>query len=333
MSAVPGRRLAAAAALLVLAALGGCAGGGSPQPAATTAAPASGTGGATTTGRGTAAFGAWVQPTGGHDQEAQKRAVLALEAALGHRLAIDHFFVPDLAPASTFAWRLGWDARQGRTPMISFGSSLDTHQVAAGAYDQILRGYADAIRASGAKQVLIRYAHEMDGALNASWVHDGRSYVAAWTHVHGIFTGLPVQWVWAPNAPAFAGRGNGVEPYYPGPALVDWVAADGYNFYTCANHRNWRSFDQIFAPFLAWGARAGKPLMIAEFGSLQDPARPQRQAQWLADAIRQAAAHPQLKAVVYYDSDGHGCDWRLDSSPVTMSALGRLGTSPVLADG
>jgi hypothetical protein len=273
------------------------------------------------------AFGAWAQPVNGYNQEKQKQAVLTLEKSLGHKLAFDHFFAAKLPPASTFAWRLKWDAEQQRVPMITFGFGADTEQVVAGDFDDTFASYADAIRESGADRVLLRYAHEMDGVKNQSWVHSGPAYVAAWKHVHRQFKGLPVEWVWSPNAPAFAGKTGGVDQYWPGDDAVDWVGADGYNFYTCQNHKSWKSFDEIFAPFLAWGEAKDKPLMIPEFGTLDDPKQPVRQAQWLADAVATANRHPQLKALVYFDSDGQECDWRLDSSGPTTKMLARLGTT------
>jgi hypothetical protein len=276
------------------------------------------------------AFGAWAQPVGGHGQEQQKQAVLGLEAQLGHKLAFDHFFVAQLAPVSTFNWRLKWDIAADRVPMISFGFGIDTTRITAGDYDPVLKSYAAAIRADHPKTIVLRYAHEMDGVKNQGWVHSGPAYIAAWKHVHAIFAGLPTQWVWSPNAPAFAGRNGGATAYWPGDDQVDWVAADGYNFYKCQNRKDWKTFDQIFAPFLAWGAQKNKPMMIAEFGSPADSDRPIRQAQWLSDAVADAATHPGLRALVYYSSDGHECDWRLDASPPTLASLAELGTTAAI---
>lgn len=278
------------------------------------------------------ALGAWAQPTGGHSRERQMAAVTDLEAELGHRLAIDHFYVSDLADPQTWRWRLDWDVENGRVPMISLGFGTDTRQIAAGRFDPLLRSYAAAISAGHAQRVMIRYAFEMDGAANQEWVHSGPDFVAAWKHVRSIFADLPVEWVWSPNAPAFGGSNGGVDQYWPGDGQVDWIAADGYNFYTCADHRRWKTFDEIFASFLTWGAQKGKPLMLAEFGSLDDPEQPTRQAGWIADVVNQASEYPQLKALVYYNSDGHGCDWRLDSSDRTSALLSDLGLSDRVAE-
>lgn len=275
-------------------------------------------------------LGAWAQPRNGHGRTQQMAAVTDLESLLGHKLAIDHFYVPRLAPVSTWDWRLQWDLQQSRTPMVSLGFGADTRRVAAGDFDPILRSYAEAIRAEHGT-VLIRYAYEMDGVKNVSWVHSGPDFIAAWRHVHQLFQGTPVQWVWSPNAPAFAGKNGGVQQYWPGDDVVDWVAADGYNFFTCeGSRREWRTFEEIFDPFLAWGSEKSKPLMVAEFGSLQDPDNPQRQKQWLENAMAQASRHPQLRALVYFNSDGQGCNWRLDSSSDTKASLLHLGGSSAL---
>jgi hypothetical protein len=313
--------------LVVTGLLAGCTGGDEAKPVAGKTDPIVVAPPATDT---PPAFGAWAQPVGGHGQEQQKQAVLSLETSLGHKLAFDHFFVAQLAPAKTFEWRLNWDVEQDRTAMISFGFGIDTTRIVAGDYDSVLKSYAAVIRENHPKTILLRYAHEMDGAKNQSWVHSGPEYIAAWKHVHQIFGGLPVQWVWSPNAPAFAGRNGGVDAYWPGDDQVDWVAADGYNFYDCQNRKDWKTFDQIFAPFLTWGARKKKPLMVAEFGSPADPDRPTRQAQWISDAVAEANTHPGLRALVYYSSDGHECDWRLDASAPTVASLAKLGTTATI---
>ncbi|GAB3245020.1 glycoside hydrolase family 26 protein [Kineosporia babensis] len=278
------------------------------------------------------AIGAWAQPTGGHNRDRQMAAVTQLEADLGHKLAIDHFYVTDFAEVRTWDWRLQWDLEEGRIPMISMGSGADTQLVASGMFDPQLESYAEAIADSGAERVLIRYAFEMDGALNRDWVRSGPDFIRAWQHVRSKFEGLPVEWVWSPNAPAFDGTNGGVDQYWPGDDQVDWIAADGYNFYTCADHRYWKSFDEIFTPFLEWAESKEKPLMLAEFGSLRDPEQPARQAEWIADSVSRASTHPQLKALVYFNSDGQGCDWRLDSSDHTNAMLPDLGLADQVAE-
>lgn len=284
---------------------------------------------------GAALFGAWVQPLGGHTRSAQMHAVTDLEARLGRKLAIDQFYVPRFSAVATWQWRLIWDGQQGRVPMVSFGTEVNTQSVVAGTYDAQLRGYGTALRAFR-HPVFMRYGGEMDGVRNRPWVRSGNDYVAAWRHVRAVIAAPNAQWVWSPNAPAFGGAHGGVNQYWPGASQVDWVGADGYNFYGCHPTQPWMSFNEIFAPFVTWGKRMNKPLMVSEFGTTEDPRQPDRKARWLSDIVRDLHhSMSPIKAIVYFDSDSAamGCNWRLDSSQSTRQSLALLGHASALSAG
>ncbi|MGN6611755.1 MAG: glycoside hydrolase family 26 protein [Angustibacter sp.] len=232
--------------------------------------------------------------------------------------------MPQIAPVDRWRWRLEWDAAQGRTPMISIGYGTDVRDVADGRYDAELRSFRTAIEQMGAP-VLVRYAYEMDGAQAAPWVHSGADFVQAWKHVHSLFAGSPVRMVWSPNAPAFDGRDGGVQQYWPGADQVDWIAADGYNFYRCQGGDVWKTFDTIYTGFVRWAEPKGKPMMIAEFGTVEDSSRPGRKAEWLRE-VADRAAESGVQAMVYFDSN-RGCDWRLTTSAETRAAVRQLADS------
>ena len=57
-------------------------------------------------------------------------------------------------------------------------------------------------------------------------------YVAAWRHVHDIFTSVganDVTWVWCPNVDPDH-KMQSLGSLYPGDAYVDWTCLDGYNW-------------------------------------------------------------------------------------------------------
>src|SRR5512132_3257175 len=227
-----------------------------------------------------ALLGAWVKGDSGQPA-AQQTATVQLEAALGRKLAVGHSFVPwGDGLGSLPAWHLA----QGRTPLISFGGARPG-EVAAGLHDQYLGSLARQIVALG-RPVLLRYAGDMDRA--AGWRSSGYgpAFVAAWRHLHDLFAaaGVAGAWVWSPRAEAFAGARGGVDRYWPGDRYVDWVAADGFNSGGCAGGAGWRSFGEIFQAFYAWGSARAKPLMVAETGTVEDPADPGRKAAWYREA-------------------------------------------------
>src|SRR6266545_1990554 len=273
-----------------------------------------------------AMLGAYVRSSTSFSAADQQVAFTAFERSAGRRLAIDHFYLPWSSKASGLRWRASWDLDNGRVPMVTFGAGGDTRQVARGDHDAYLSSLAAAVR-SLQRPVFLRYAPTPDAAGNASWVHSGGDYVAAWRHVRQIFAGTTAAWVWSPTADAFAGARGGVEQYWPGANAVDWVGAEGFNRYACQGVQGkWREPGDIFRFFYSWGSSKGKPLMISRTGSSEDPAVPRRKGRWFQNATRTLqASMPNVKALVYAESSG-GCDWRIGSSNASVERFGKLAT-------
>jgi beta-mannanase len=267
-------------------------------------------------------LGAWVQPAS-FSRQVQQDAVLELERQIGRRLAIDHTYVPW---GAALGWRPAWDVSLGRIPLITFGNGGNTTEIAQGRHDVYLRQLSEAVRELG-KPVFLRYAHRMDLASASSWVGSPAAYVAAWRHVHEIFAGLPVSWVWTPTAAGFSGD-QPAERFYPGDDYVDWIAADGYNGAGCGGQSGWRQLADVFGDFYAWGSARGKPLMIAEAGTAEDPGDPARKAAWFDNATRQLATEmPNIQALVYFHAK-KACDYRVTTSASSLEAFKRLAQDP-----
>ena len=90
-----------------------------------------------------------------------------------------------------------------------------------------------------------------------------------------------------PSSFGSAAVGAGADAYYPGDAYVDWLALDAYNWVGCAPGKPaaWRPLAQVAGPFRSFGLAHGKPLMLAEWGSAEDPLQPGRKAQWLRESM------------------------------------------------
>ena len=265
-------------------------------------------------------LGAWVKPRYGWAEGLEKRAVREFESAVGMRLEIAHHYVPAGTP---LGWKPAWFLSRSQIPLISMGG-LNSGEVTAGAHDGYLTSIATAL-SELERPVFVRYGAEMDGDRNSAWAVSPSEYVSAWRYIHDLFQGTPAVWVWAPNAAAFA---TGEAPrYYPGHRYVDWIAADGYNWDGCRGDP-WEEFAHIFEDFYAWGARTGKPLMVSETGTVEDPSDPARKAGWLARTARTIkTSMPAVRALVYFHSD-RDCPWWLDSSPGALGAFRRLAMDP-----
>jgi len=261
--------------------------------------------------------------------------VAEFEAMIGRTLDIDHRY---------YAWNdpfpgenESWDAVNGRIPLITWEPwDAKLNAIRAGVYDAMVRQRAAALR-DGGSPVFLRFAHEMNGNWypwdgyhnNGSGKRNGPAiYVAAWRHLHRLFTeegATNVVWVWCPNQRSFPSTAwNNFRNYYPGDAYVDWVCVDGYNFGTSAS-TSWRSFAEVLRPiYRAYGSI--KPIMVAETGSVELGGD---KAQWIADAadaLRQE--FPSVAAFLWFNMDKNGFDRRVNSSEAALEAFRRLAADP-----
>jgi hypothetical protein len=271
--------------------------------------------------------GAYTKHPDGYGQDREEQATTDLESRLGRRLHIDHHFYAwnDAFPS----WREPWDIDNGRIPMISWNGE-NTDAIAKGTFDGMIAARAQAV-ATLNTPVFLRWFWEMDGNKKAGFVSSPASYQKAWRHIHDIFIAAGatnVAWVWCPNATAF--DYSEALQYYPGGAYVDWVCADGYNFAPKRPGDTYDSFEQIFNGFYTAGTRLGKPLMIGEFGVLEQ--NPGDKAAWFRQAHDWIAAHPAIAAVVYFNADstnnGIYYNWRVDTAPASFEGFRYLFSGP-----
>ncbi|MBD7920073.1 hypothetical protein H9657_17515 [Cellulomonas sp. Sa3CUA2] len=268
--------------------------------------------------------GAFV-PRGGHASTAS--AAAAYEDALGRRLDVQRIYLrwdePLDSPAVTDA------VARGRVPMVSVlprlldGTQLTWAQVASGALDERIRAQAAQAAALG-PVVYLTLHHEPDAA-SPAYGTPGQ-FVAAWRRWVTVLRGAGVTnalwtWVVTPAAVSRPRSDPGAGGFYPGDDVVDRIGADVYNWYGCRPNvpGEWRSLATATAGLREFADARGKPAVLPEWGSVEDPADPQRRAVWLREAFAHLATWPRLEAAAYFDTVGT-CDWRLATSPAAWAA-------------
>lgn len=199
--------------------------------------------------------------------------------------------------------------------------SLD--RITAGAFDPYLRQWGQALAGWG-HPVMLRFGHEMNGnwypwseQLNGNGPGD---YAAAWRHVHDVVasTGASnIAWVWNPNVPYWGSAQ--LAGLYPGPAYVDAVALDGYNWGTSASWSSWVSPSQLFGEGLSQlrGLAPGKQILIAETSSAEQGGS---KAEWAASLVGYLAAQADVTAMTWFHFNKE-TDWRINSSTASADAL------------
>ncbi|HET8815124.1 MAG TPA: glycosyl hydrolase [Solirubrobacterales bacterium] len=211
-----------------------------------------------------------------------------------------------------FSWNSTASPPSVDQPAFSLGTLL------SGAHDGYIRDFATKAKAWG-HPFFLRFNWEMNGFW-FPWSEgvNGNTpgqFVAAWRHVHDIFTQVGahnVTWVWCPNVDLF----NSLTPLgrlYPGDAYVDWTALDGFNWGKRRGSPGWQSFNQVFHRTYRRIVRKvarGKPLMLAEVASTD---RGGSKPAWIKDMLMKVRhKYRKIRAVIWYDVDDRGTNWPIE---------------------
>jgi Glycosyl hydrolase family 26 len=251
----------------------------------------------------------------------------------------------------------------GSIPVFSWGSessprasaeqpTFTLSRVIDGTYDSYIAQFATEAR-NWAHPFFLRFDWEMNG----NWFpwYEGVNgnapgqFVAAWRHVHDIFTAVGATnatWVWCPYADTEKQlKAEHLKSLYPGDAYVDWTCLDGYNWgRNPVNPRPWRSFSEIFGPayeLVTKKIAPRKPLIVGEFATSPNGGH---KALWIKKMFETLPRkYPRVRALIYFNTVDRGVDWPLETSPSAATAFakgihkgiyannrfGELATSPI----
>ena len=281
--------------------------------------------------------------------------LMRMEAALERPMPLVHFFTAwGDAPEHRFPRRAAdaiWEV--GSVPIITWEPWLSTFDrgrhahlppvdrrdmegmaaVARGEYDFYLAGWGREAAAFG-RPVFVRFGHEMNDAYRYPWgPHHNRpqEYIDAYRHVVEVVRAqgaTNVLWIWSPHI-AY----DDFDLYYPGDDVVDWVGATVLNYGTVAYWSEWWTFDDIFTRKYDRLAQYGKPIMVAEFGTLMAGGE---RAPWFEQALTRLPQRlPNVKAVLFFHSRRddsityQALNWAFDEDPGVVQAIKRaLATWP-----
>lgn len=273
------------------------------------------------------------------------QGVVELEKAINAPLPLIQIYTawgdrPDqqfpLRPANA-VWNLGsvpvitwepWltDFQSQLHPHLPLREQRDKNGLAAiarGEYDFYIDRWA-AEAAEFGHPLFVRFGHEMNDPYRYPWGPQNNkpdAYVAAWRHVVERFRAAGatnVLWVWSPHL-AY----EGFEWFYPGDDVVDWVATGALNYGTVARWSDWWSFHEIFGNRYEQIAQYGKPIMVAEFGTL---AAGGDRAAWFREALADLRErYPLVRALLFFHvpADATVTYQMLDWSFAADSALAR----------
>jgi hypothetical protein len=290
-------------------------------------------------------WGAWIgEQFTGAQAPWDMNAVSQFEQVAGKSLSLVNFSSPfadcSKSPCSYYPFPV--EAMEnvrthGAMPFFSWASqsspsSLDQPEfqladVIEGKYDNYIREFATAAKNWG-HPFFLRFNWEMNG----NWFpwsegvngNTSGQYVAAWRHVHDIFTSVGATnatWTWCPNVDP-EGNLQNLASLYPGDEYVDWTCLDGYNWGTSPIRQDkWRTFDQLFSASyhkITDEIAPTKPMVIGEVGSTEDGGS---KAQWISEMLADVPTeYPKIHGLQWFEKEEEG-DWPIESSSSSAAAF------------
>lgn len=276
-------------------------------------------------------------------------AIARVEGQIGRKLGAVRVFVPwdgfNNFPSPFHTWLRDSDHKMyfSVKSLRTNGSIVQWADIARAQpgdrlYDDILT-WANDIKGYG-ERIFFIFNHEPEAKVSDP-MGTSAEYVAAWRHIVDIFrsqgvTNARYTWVMTDYAYHLVGTNDdrNADKWYPGDAYVDQIGSDPYNWYTCRGDKNatWRSLEGMVQAFKAFGAEhPDKFMVLAEFGSIEDPKDPGRKGRWLQEAVDlfRRPGYEMFRALLYFDSDDQTygpCNWYLDSSQASVDAYRVVGS-------
>jgi hypothetical protein len=276
----------------------------------------------------------------------------AEQGALGRNLAIVRVYD---RLGQSFQSRLVDNFLAHRTTILM---SLDTFPggtpyaaITAGQQDATITAFLESMNSSaihsGLPAIYFTFEHEA----NVPGTHQGlgtsAQFIQAWDHVHQIAVNHHLLWNQGGRihfvlilTHFFYNNGKAIQ-WWPGANEVDIVAADGYNTGGCRTARKHHtgftngvtppeSPTSLFTGVVQFAAaHGGLPVFIAEWGSVAY-ANPSVRVNWIQQMQSFVAANPAIHAALYWDSQVPPCNYIINNSPSSLSALAGVAQSPLM---
>jgi beta-mannanase len=151
-------------------------------------------------------------------------------------------------------------------------------------------------------------------------------YVAAWRHVHDLFTAAGAtnaSWVWCPNVNInnSSALQRNLGSLYPGDAYVDWTCLDGFNWGKRGGSPGWLSFKRIYRRTYRQVVRIApsKPMVLGEVASSD---RGGSKAAWIRNMLNVIPRHyPKIRGFVWFDMNDRQTHWPIETSRSATKAF------------
>jgi hypothetical protein len=278
--------------------------------------------------------------------------LVAEESALGRNLAIVRVY--DLVGQSFENRTMDNFMAHGTTILASLDvyPGMPTYSaLAAGQKDATITSYLESMNQSAIHYRLPAIYFTFEHEANTPGHHTGlgtpAQFIQAWDHIHQIAVDHHLLWSQGGRihfvlilTHFYYNNGKAIE-FWPGTNEVDIISADGYNTGGCRiarKHHTPFTFGvtppespaSLFTGVVHFAAaHGGLPVFIAEWGSVAY-ANPSVRVNWIQQMQSFVAANPSIHATLYWDSQVLPCNYILNNSPTSLSALASMAQSPMM---
>jgi hypothetical protein len=276
----------------------------------------------------------------------------AVEGALGRKLAIVRVYD---RLGQTFQSRLVDNfLAHGTTILMSldtFPGGTPYSAIAAGQQDATITAFLESMNASaihyGLPAIYFTFEHEANVPATHAGLGTSAQFIQAWDHIHQIAVSHHLLWNQGGRihftlilTHFFYNNGKAIQ-WWPGASEVDVVAADGYNTGGCRtarkNHSGFtngvtppESPSSLFTGVVHFAAaNGGLPVFIAEWGSVAYSNTSVR-VNWISQMQSFVAGNPTIHAALYWDSQVPPCNYIINNSPTSLSAMASLAQSALM---
>jgi hypothetical protein len=276
----------------------------------------------------------------------------AVQGALGRKLAIVRVYD---RLGQTFQSRLVDNfLAQGSTILMSldtFPGGTPYSAIAAGQQDATITAFLESMNSSaihyGIPAIYFTFEHEANVPATHSGLGTSAQFIQAWDHIHQIAVNHHLLWSQGGRihftlilTHFFYNNGKAID-WWPGANEVDIVAADGYNTGGCRtarkNHTGFtngvtppESPSSLFTGVVQFAAaHGGLPVFIAEWGSVAYSDASVR-VNWIQQMQSFVAGNPAIHAALYWDSQVPPCNYIINNSPSSLSAMASLAQSALM---
>jgi glycosyl hydrolase family 26 len=292
----------------------------------------------------------WGSAAGGFTDAPRDAALKDWEARTGRTAAIFHTYHRGDEKFPTKAEiAMTRDAARPRVLLlnwkVAYGSTWA--KVAAGEKDARIDAWAAYLRANYADQKFFLALHhepENDVQTGAASGMTAKDYAAMYRHVILRLRARGVTNV--VNVLAYMGNEKWMaqswwKDLYPGDDVVDWVGLDSYVSVE-KGYYHFGDFGDLLdrqptgggLGFYDWSVKnhPNKPIMVAEWGMYHRVSSPTSKAAAFATVLPELAAHPKVKAIVYFDTardDEGDRNIAVDSTADSLTAFRKVAASPM----